>query len=536
MRIPLGVLAGLVAFLVAGCSGLPQLPGLPGLPGLPRPPTSGSPPATAGPPTAAPDEPESPDRPRPAVPDVRVDGITTAPPGQGLDRYRQQQVDWRSCPGGQAEQRCAQVRAPLDWSDPDGDALTLFLRRVPATREPRLGTIFVNPGGPGEPGSGLAASFQREGLEQFDIVGWDPRGTGRSTPIRCASGDALDEYYEVDVSPDDPGEREELITASGQLGESCLVNSGRLLAHISTVDTVTDLDLLRGLVGDDKLNFFGYSYGTAIGSRYAHTYPDRVGRVALDGAVNITESEDVIQAVGFDRALAAFADWCVTNECSLGRDREQVLQAVTGLLDGLDERPLPVADRELTQSLAVTGVVVALYGAEAEWRLLLTAVQRAQAGDGDLLLRMADFYNARDDSGDYDTRLTAFAAIRCLDEGDHGLAGADRRAQIQTEKAPILGPYFGPDYVCPTWPVPPIPEPEPVVAAGAAPILVIGSTGDSATPYEFARAMAEQLESGVLLTYDGPGHGAYGGRSACIDEAVVRYFTQEPPTEDRTCR
>lgn len=526
---PRAALVGLVALVVVGCSALP------GLPGLPERSTPGSPPAPAPSAVVPPDEPISPDRPHPAVPDVRVPGIVPAPPGQGLERYRHQQVDWKPCPGGQAEQRCAEVFAPLDWSDPDGDALTLFLLRVPATREPRLGTIFVNPGGPGEPGSGLAAGFRRDGLEQFDIVGWDPRGTGRSTPIRCAPADALDEFFEVDTSPDDPAERQALITANEKLGQACLTNSGRLLSRISTLDTIADLDLLRGLVGDEKLNFFGYSYGTEIGSRYADTYPDRVGRMALDGAVDVTDSQDVIQAVGFDRALTAFADWCVGTQCSLGRDRDQVLRAVTGLLDRFDQRPLRVGDRELTQSLAVTGVLVALYGAEAEWSLLLTAVEQARAGDGDLLLRMADVYNARDDSGDYDTRQTAFAAIRCLDEGDRGIAGADRQAEIQTEKAPILGPYFGPDYACPTWPVPPVPEPEPVVAAGAAPILVIGSTGDSATPYEFAQAMAEQLESGVLLTYDGPGHGAYGGRSACVDQAVVRYFTQEPLTEDQTC-
>lgn len=465
---------------------------------------------------------------------MRVDGITSAPPGRGPERYRQQPLTWAPCGG--PEQRCARVLAPLDWSDPDGAALTLFLLRVPATREPRLGTIFVNPGGPGEGGSGLAARFQREGLEQFDIVGWDPRGTGRSTPIRCATGDDMDAFLEVDVSPDDEAERRRVITASERFGQFCLENSGRLLENISTLDTVADLELLRALVGEEKLNFFGYSYGTDIGSRYAHTHPDRVGRIALDGAVNVTDSEDVIQAVGFDRALEAFADWCAAQQCSLGGDRDEVLRAVTDLFDRMDQRPLPVGDRQLTQSLAVTGVVVALYGTEPEWRLLQNAVQRARGGDGGLLLQMADFYNARDDSGDYDTRLTAFNAIRCLDEADHGIAGAERRAEVQTEKAPVLGPYFGPDYVCPTWPVRPAPKPEPVVAAGAPPILVIGSTGDSATPYEFARTMARQLDSGVLLTHDGPGHGAYGGRSDCIDEAVVRYFTQEPSTDDETCR
>ncbi|WP_432558706.1 alpha/beta fold hydrolase [Granulicoccus sp. GXG6511] len=525
MRLRLAVPAGLMTLMV-GCS---MLPG--GQDPRPEPNTP------AGAPSTTPQVPPrtSPDRPSPPVPDVRPEGLVGPPPGLGLERYRQQAVTWGPCRGG--AHQCAEVLAPLDWADPDGDvALTLSLLRVPATAQPRLGTIFVNPGGPGEPGTGLAARFARKGLEQFDIVGWDPRGTGRSTPVACADGADLDEFFDVDVSPDDDAEREGLLRASEGFGRACLEHSGRLLQHISTHDTVADLDLLRALLGDEKLNFFGYSYGTDIGSRYAHTHPERVGRIVLDGAVDITGAEEVIQATGFDRALQNFADWCAAERCSLGRDRDSVLRAVTNLLDRLDNRPLRVGDRRLTQSQAVTGVIVALYGAEDEWSLLRNALQRARAGDGALLLQMADFYNARRDDGTYDNRLAAFTAIRCLDEGDRGVAGADQRATEQNEKAPVLGPYFGADYLCPLWPVRPVPAPEPVTAEGAAPILVIGATGDSATPYEHAQTMARQLASGVLLTYHGPGHGTYGGRSDCVDQAVVRYFTQEPPTADENCQ
>ena len=462
-------------------------------------------------------------------------GITQPPPGAGPQRYGQQQVTWGRCPDGEPHHECAEVLAPLDWTGPDHQALTLFLRRVPASEQPRLGTLFVNPGGPGEPGSGLAATFARQGLERYDILGWDPRGTGRSTPVVCGSNEELDAYVEVDTSPDNEAERQALIAADRAFGQSCLVESGELLQHISTVDTVADLELLRQLVGEAQLNYFGYSYGTDIGSRYAHTYPDRVGRMVLDGAVNVTGSS-VTQAVGFDRALTAFAHWCVEEGCRLGAEPQHVIETVTGLLDHVDEYPLLVGERRLTQAQALSGVLVALYGAEDSWRLLSEAITGVRSGDGALLLRMADRYNARHANGTYDSRFAAFAAIRCLDRGGPDLAEAERRAQARADQAPALGPYFGPDYVCATWPVPSQPSPEPVVAAGAPPILVIGATGDSATPYESATAMAAQLESGVLLTYDGPGHAIYGGRSACVDAAVVRYFTQPEPPIEQTCR
>lgn len=478
----------------------------------------------------------APDRPSPPIPEG-VPNSTPAPAGEDGRAYLNQNVRWLPCSWGGRPFECGRILAPLDWGEPDTLAISLHLLRSRATQMPRQGTIFVNPGGPGEPGSTMAAWFVRDGLERFDIVGWDPRGTGRSAAVECADGDALDDYFATDISPDDQSEREKLIEANRQVGSSCLERSGRLLQHISTIDTVRDLELMRHVVADERLNYFGFSYGTNIGSRYAHMFPDRVGKMVLDGAVNVTGSqEDVIQAVGFERALNAFADWCVEQQCPLGADRAAVVRSVTTLFDELDARPIPVGERQLTQSLAVTGVLSLLYGSGAQYPALLAGITRAQAGDGTLLLRRADSYNSRSRNGDYGPSGMAFNAIRCLDKPDDGLTEADRRAELQNEKAPILGPYFGPDYVCPTWPVPPRPAAPPVTAVGAPPILVIGGTGDSATPYENAVRMAGQLDSGVLLTYDGPGHGAYGDASECIDKAVVAYFTGEQPKADQICR
>lgn len=477
----------------------------------------------------------APDRPSLPIPD-HVPGGTPAPPGTDGGGYVGQSIRWAPCTWGGRTFECARILAPLDWAEPATVAIPLFLLRSRATQTPRQGTIFVNPGGPGEPGSTMAAWFDRDGLEQFDIVGWDPRGTGRSAPVECADGAELDAFFEVDTSPDDEVERQAYIDANRRLGLSCLERSGRLLQHISTVDTVRDLELLRQLTGDERLNYFGASYGTNIGSRYAHMFPDRVGKMVLDSAVNVTGSDEINQAAGFERALEAFADWCAAQGCALGADRAAVVRSVTTLFDDLDARPIPVGGRQLTQSQAVIGVLMMLYGSDRQYPTLLTAITEAQSGDGRRLLRQADTYNSRSPDGDYGTAPVAFSAIRCLDRPDEGIAGADLKAERQIEKAPILGPYFGPDYTCPTWPVPPRPPAPPVQAAGAPPILVIGTTGDSATPYEYAVGMAEQLDSGVLLTYDGAGHGAYGDRSECIDLAVVAYFTGDAPVAGQTCR
>lgn len=244
----------------------------------------------------------------------------------------------------------------------------------------------------------------------------------------------------------------------------------------------------------------------------------------LDAAVNITDSDEVIQAMGFDLALGNFADWCTrTTECDLGENREAVLASITGLFDDLDAAPLDVRGRALTQSLAVEGVAQLLYGGLRAWPALAAYVGWAREGSGEALLWAADQLNSRDDNGEYNAMFYAFPAISCLDSLDQGVLDADATWGEDQGKAPIFGRYFGPQYTCTLWPVRPAPQLE-LRGAGAAAILVIGGTGDNATPYQHAETMAEQLESAVLLTYDGEGHGSYGGKSSCVDGIVVDYL------------
>ena len=468
----------------------------------------------------------SPDRPKSTIPNVKPAGFINAPAGSGLIRYTKQALNWSDCTVNKQAVKCATVAAPLDYAALDGQALTLKLVKVPATASPRLGTIFVNPGGPGEPGTTLAVSFQRTGLEQYDIVGWDPRGTGGSTPVVCENGAAVDQLMQLDQSPDNATEKQALLDGWKAFGASCLAKSGPLLQHIATVDTVQDLDMLRQLVGDAKLNYLGYSYGTYIGAVYAQKFPTMVGKLVLDSAVNITRDESVIQASGFDLALGNYAQYCASKGCSLGSTKQQVLDTITKLLDKLDSSPLPGdSTRKLTQSIASDGIAIFLYADSQYWDQLTQAIEKALAGDGRYLLYYSDQLRGRGSDGQYDTSFFAFPAIGCADSQDDGIARAFSDWASDEQKAPIFGKYFGPNVTCVQWPVQGTP-PFDITAKGAAPIVVVGATGDSATPYQYAAWMASQLASGVLVTYNGNGHATYGGKSACVDKAVVAYFAK----------
>ena len=499
----------LLAVVLVGCSASPPAP-------APSPPVV---PSTI--PSASANR-----RPVQPVPDIRPAGFADPPPGHGLERYRRQTLHWSSCARNLT---CATVLAPLDYDDPDGTAVTLALARRRATARDRLGTLFVNPGGPGGSGRGYAAGFDAHGLERYDVVGWDPRGVGGSTPVVCFGASDLDRYFSVDVSPDDAAEKRTLTAETYAFGASCLARSGPLLSNISTTSTARDLDLLRGLVGDERLNYFGASYGTHIGALYAQLFPERVGHLVLDGAVNISGAE-VSQVQGFERALDHFAAWAAAGaRHPLGTSKAEVLHRVQALLTGLDAHPLRVDDRLLSQQQGVQGVLDPLYGRD-DWPVLLRALGRASTGDGRDLLALADAGNFRSSNGTYGQIAYAFPAIRCQDSRAASVSSAERSAKREAAKAPLLGRLVGPDLVCPLWPVAPAPREPRITAAGAAPIVVVGTTGDPATPYENAVGMAHQLRSGVLVTLEGEGHTGYG-QSRCVRDLVDAYLVQDrvPP-------
>src|SRR5215216_264176 len=473
-------------------------------------------------------------RPTQPIPSVTPFGYKEPPPGQGLSRYGAQKLEWQACSNGL---ECAKVLVPLNYVDPNGQAMTLSLARRKATAEPRLGSLFLNPGGPGASGIDLVSSFDGAGLEQYDLVGWDPRGTDDSTPVQCFSeGKDFDRYLATDASPDNNEELGIQISQDRTFGMVCLNGSGSLLQHVSTAETVRDLDLLRGLVGDSKINYLGFSYGTLIGSLYAQTFPKRVGHLVLDGAVDIVDSP-ITQLDGFERALNNFADWCVTRRCALGASRDDILQAVSELLTELDSEPIKVGQRQLTQSLALTGVIFPLYGQEDSWEVLRQGLEAViKKGDGSILLRIADVYLGRSEGGTYEQHVAGFPAISCIDSQDTSVRKelAEHAAEL-SKKETTLGEFWGAALVCPLWPVAPAPKLPKITARGAAPIVVIGTTGDPATPHEYAVGMANQLDSGVLVTFRGYGHLAYG-QSPCVRKVVQAYLNNNVvPRNKTTC-
>ncbi len=449
--------------------------------------------------------------------------------GADLAPYWAQPVDWQPCDA----ELCAQVLAPLDWEEPGKAAVEIAMRKVPSA-DPTRGPLFVNPGGPGVAGQRFATNLGVDAWDGYDIVGWDPRGTGESTTVECGTTEQTDEVFELDGSPDDVAERTALEEGWAEFARQCRENSGALLDHITTIENVRDLDLLRHLLGAEKLNYVGVSYGTFVGAVYAELFPDRAGRLVLDSAVDITRGEQsASQSEGFELALHNYAEWCAVNrQCTLGESAEEVVDDIADFLAGLDSEPIAVGDRVLTQSLAGAGIALFLYADERAYPALTSVVSKGMARDGESLLKAADELNGRGGDG-YETVAFAFPATRCVDEADKGIDAAFERWEKNRKKSPVFGTNMGVDFVCQTWTAPPGPQLK-LTAKGAPTILVVGTTGDSATPYEHAVSMAEQLEPGVLLTFDGAGHGSVTSDNKCLRDAVSKYLEEGVAPEDGT--
>ncbi|MET9804779.1 alpha/beta hydrolase [Streptomyces sp. NPDC006368] len=478
--------------------------------------------------------------------------------GGGTDRTRElaaQTLEWSACrapsneegggtapsplPGG-ARWECAFMDAPLDYAKPDGDTIELALIRARASDPAgRIGSLLFNFGGPG--GSGITGlpSFAKEYEHlrtRYDLVSFDPRGVGRSEGVECEDDRALDAFYALDASPDDARERETYTNALKDYATACEKNSGAALPHVGTTNAARDMDLMREVLGDDELHYFGISYGTELGGVYAHLFPERVGRVVLDAVVDPTATAEqgaLAQARGFQLAFGNFAEDCVKRgeACKLpGRTVAEIQEFVIDLLARLDEKPVTgLGERELTQSQAVNGIVQSLYSQEY-WPYLEQGLDEADGGQGGLLLALSDSLNGRDQSGNYNNLQAANAAINCVDDKARFTAEQAEAKLPEFRKAsPLFGEFLGWALMgCSQWPVPGTWNHPDVRAEGAAPIVVIGTTGDPATPYAGTRRMVESLGKGVgvEITYKGERHGAYNGGDPCVRDVVNRYLLE----------
>lgn len=454
-----------------------------------------------------------------------------------------QRLDWSRCKGTSrpaGDWRCATLKVPLDWSKPDGRTIGLALIRSKATGDGPIGSLLFNFGGPGGSGVSTMPSYGSTVAklhERYDLVSWDPRGVGASEGVRCRGDKAIQAAEAVDATPDDAAEEKAYFDDAADFGRGCAKAAGQLISHVSTTDTARDMDLMRQVLGDRTMHYFGISYGTELGGVYAHLYPKNVGRLVLDAVVDPTADsvgQAKNQARGFQRALDDYLR-------STGQDPKQGSRKIVDLLKRIDAKPLPTSSgRELTQTLALTGIVLPLYSKEG-WPALTSALKAAGAGDGSVLLRLADGYNERDASGHYGTTTHAQRAISCLDDRQRPTPEEVKKLLPEFETiSPVFGGFLSWDAAgwCHDWPVAGQFDHPEVSAPGAAPVLVVGNTGDPATPYEGARKMADGLGKGVgvELTWKGEGHGAYGSGSDCVDSAVDAYLLKGTvPKDGKVC-
>lgn len=461
--------------------------------------------------------------------------------------YYTQQVEFVSCGDGLF---CSEVSVPVNWNDPESDSIEIAVIYREADRESK-GFVFFNPGGPGSSGfDWIADSGDFLGTktlrDNFNILSFDPRGVGRSSGVKCLSNSEYDEFL-YGVSGFELGSADDLAAARYSLrefGESCLENTGEVLGFVDTISAAKDMDVLRAVVGQQKLDYLGYSYGSLLGTTYAALFPERVGRLVLDGAIDPTvpEAEQTrFQIAAFEKALRAFLDSCDEfDDCPFTGPVDSDLERIQEFMFQLERSPLPTeSGRELTIWAMVTGLIMPLYS-ESYWPALSSAFDEAFMGEGTKFLQLADFYNDRDPSGKYSTNLIAANfAISCLDGREPSeMEAMTAENERLLEVAPTLGRYwqFG-GLRCEMWPFESIPELPDYSAKGSPTIMVIGTTGDPATPYSQAVSLAKEvLSNGFLVTYNGEGHTIYGQSVSCIDDVVDEFFLSgELPPKDPQC-
>jgi pimeloyl-ACP methyl ester carboxylesterase len=472
-----------------------------------------------------------------------------SPSNPALAAFYDQKLDWSSCGSGF---QCADLTVPLDYAHPDGQKIQIAVNRHKATGG-RIGSLVVNPGGPGGSGLDYATAIIKQKLvpaavlARFDLVGFDPRGVGKSAPVQCLGDKQLDAFVALDPTPENAAARQALVQGSQQFAAACEQHSAELLPHVGTVDAARDLDILRAALGDPKLTYLGKSYGTFLGAVYAGEFPTHVRALVLDGALDprLTGPElDKAQAQGFETALQSFLADCVKrSDCPLGRDVTSAEQKISDLQARADTSPLPAsryvgADGRSADEAEVTlGIAFGLYSKDY-WSSLRQALAAAMQGDGSLLLYFADLLVDRSTNGHYSNQTAANTAVNCVDRPEpRDPAAYTAESEDLAKVAPHFGAFIGYGALpCAFWPVAPTLTPGPITAQGAPPILVIGTTRDPATPYAWAQGLAAQLSSGVLLTHNGDGHTAYGDGDACIDNATNAYLISlTPPKAGTAC-
>ena len=466
---------------------------------------------------------------------VTTGSSTTQPAGDGP------RIDWESCGEGID---CGTLKVPYDYDNPGIGQFTLRLTRHNATDEDaRIGSLLVNPGGPGSEGQFLAQMAEQiygsELLERFDIIGWDPRGTGESTPfIDCV--DQYDSDPPVDVTPDTPAEKQALIADAQSFVDACERNSGEILPYVSTIASATDMDTIRRALGEEKISYFGFSYGSELGATWATMFPSTVRAAVLDGAAAVNQSrleDSLTQIKGFEQTFQTFLDQCSDDPSCAFHNNGDAAGAYDRLVREVDANPVFVTSGRtpVTQGILETAVAQAMYD-ELTWNTLERALNDLQNGDGAGILQLNDDYFQRAPDGTYPNLLEAFMSIICLDDpGETSIEAVDAHADLYKEVAPRLGPGSAHSYACALWPVRG-PGRIEITGKGAGPIIVIGTTGDPATPLAASQVTADALEKGRLVTVVANQHTGYNVNE-CVNDTVHEYLVDlVVPEEGLRCK
>jgi len=457
-----------------------------------------------------------------------------AAPTDGLASFYQQTVHWTGCQGGFD---CTKVTVPLDYANPSGPTIQIAVTRLKVARS--QGSLLVNPGGPGGSGVVLAREaaniYSPRLLEAYDIVGFDPRGVGGSSPVHCVTDKQMDQLLEADWTPDTPAERARLATLSRRFGAGCARLTPGIAAHMSTQEAARDMDIVRAILGEEKANYLGWSYGTLLGAQYAELFPQNVGRFVLDGVLPNSLDLDrsyIGQAAAYDAGLRRFAADCLTRAvCPLRGSVDQAIAQIRAFLARLDRKPIAGWNgRALNESLATNALYDSLYAPPYTWDQLRPALAAAFKGNGEPLLAIQDSMVDRDPvTNKYTSNLNeAYFVVTCSDFP--ALGGTDHAAALATQavrSAPVFG-VTNAWLTLPCWQFAPRPASStpapPIHATGSAPILVVSTTHDPATPYQDGVDVANQLDNATLLAFDADGHTAYRRGSTCIDNAVDAYL------------
>lgn len=462
---------------------------------------------------------------------------------EAYSRFYEQEITWGSCEDSYLSTsriECGTLTVPTSWSAPDGETLDLAVIRLPATGTAQ-GSLITNPGGPG--GSGVdfvGTSGDFIGTEQlrsaYDLVSFDPRGVSRSAGFRCLS-DAERDRSNTQPLPDPANDNalQQTRSTMTEYGAKCEEEAGDLLGQVDTLSAARDMDVLRAALGEEQLNYLGYSYGTYLGATYAEAYPKRVGRMVLDSAISPRIGLDDLlagQAQGFEESVTEFVRACQEDggsTCPFAGSPEEGMQQLRDFFARVDAEPIPTSDpeRPLTGPQARSAVMLLQYN-QGNWQYGYTALRSAMVdGDGSGLLSLADAAVERQPDGSYrGNAADALTAVNCL---DHPWVDDEQfqieQAQRLAQEYPTLGDQFGfAGTGCGAWPVQPVRAPAPITAEGSGPIVVVGTTHDPATPYRWAQSLAADLDNGTLITRDGYGHTAYGSSGGCVEEAVDAYL------------